>query len=127
MKAKTYILLFITFFSLKAFALGGEDTTEYNFARSVKAEIERIFLEGQPRYDYDQQRGLVKSWKDRNISAQDMESYMKAYNIAHDLERKIRLSGDLNARGYRNVDFSELSPPLMPLILPSTDTQIKQP
>lgn len=78
----------------------------------MKAEIEKILLEGQQRTDYDPSRSPIRTWKDRNISAQDMESYLRAYDIAHDLERKIRLSEALKANGYRHTDFAEHTPPL---------------
>ncbi len=102
-------LLFINFSSF------ANDTATLNFSARVKNEIERTFLEGQQRFEYDGKRNLVRTWRDKNISAQDMEAYLKAYDIAHDLERKIRLSNELKAQKYMYTDFSEHVAPVIPL------------
>ncbi len=107
------ILFFLIFLNLPCMA---NDTAALNFSIRVKAEIERAFAEGQQRYDYDINKNVIKSWKDKNISAKDMESYLNAYNIAHDLERKIRLSNELKAQKYIYTDFTEHVFPVLPTL-----------
>lgn len=110
MKAQLFFCLFLISFS--SFA---NDSAALNFSIRVKSEIEKTFLEGQLRYDYDGKRELIRTWRDKNISAQDMEAYLKAYSTAHDLERKIRLSNELKAQKYIYTEFSEHVVPVIPL------------
>lgn len=105
-----FCLLFINFPCYAA-----TDASVLSFSSRVKNEIERIFREGQMRYDYDMKRNLERTWVDRNISAKDMENLLEAYNIAHDLERKVRLSNELKASKYQFTDFPEHVSPIFPL------------
>jgi hypothetical protein len=98
--------LYLLFINLPCFA---NDKTTLDFSIKVKNEIEKIFLEGQQRYEYDKDKNLVKIWKDKNISATDMQ----AYNIAHDLERKIKLSNELIGQKYIYTHFPEHISPMI--------------
>lgn len=89
------------------------DAAVLNFSARVKAEIEKVFVEGRQRYDYDK-GNIVRTWKDKNISTEDMKAYLRAYNFAHDLERKVRLSNDLKAAKYLLTDFPEHVTPIIP-------------
>lgn len=89
------------------------DVSALSFSIRVQMEVERTFLEGQQRYEYDSKKNLVNTWKDKNISAADMSAYMNAYNIAHDLERKIKLSNELKEQRYIYTQFSEHIAPTM--------------
>lgn len=107
-------LHYIFILSLISFTAIADDKVSLSFSVRVKAEIERIFQEGQVRYEYDKDKVLVKVWKDKNISPAEMASLMQAYNTAHDLERKIRLSNDLKAEKFKYTDFPEHIIPFLP-------------
>jgi len=93
----------------------GGNSIELNVAKQVKKEIRDILKKGRIVYTYNPEGQLVKKTRDLNISAQDYAEYMKAYNLAHDLERKIVLRKKLEKDGFNYADFSEKVGPYLPI------------
>ncbi|WP_198295386.1 hypothetical protein [Bacteriovorax sp. DB6_IX] len=90
--------------------------TELRFAREVKGQIEETLDKGKLRYEYDPKKNIRIVWRDREISPADYANLMKAYNIAHDIERKVRLQNELKSQDFRHTEFPERKGPSYPLV-----------
>lgn len=105
--------LILALYSFQTFA--ALDDAALIYSMKVKAEAEKALSDGVLRFDYDEKRNITRTWRDKNISPKDLESLINAFNIAHDLERKIRLSRELKSSKYIHTDFSERVGPYLPV------------
>jgi hypothetical protein len=110
MMKKLFPLLML---SLSSFATDPY-TKELQFAKEIKERVESAIDKGKLSYVYDEKKSIKMIWYNKNISAEDMANYMKAYNEAHDLERKIMLKRKLDKENFKFTEFAEQRGPSYP-------------